>query len=206
MSLSAGKNKGEFTLAIEKCTIDEMNYVAIDFETANRSRSSACSMAAVTVEDGQIVKTAYSLIRPPTLQFDYWNTKIHGITAQDVADKPTFADLWQKIKPHLENKVVIAHNAAFDMSVLRSVLNEYTLPYPRFQYVCTVDIARRVWRDSDNYKLSTLAERFAIKFDHHNALHDARACAMIALLAKEAVKAENFRHLTEKLQITLKPF
>jgi DNA polymerase-3 subunit epsilon len=183
-----------------------MNYVAIDFETANRSRASACSMAAVTVENGRIVNAAYSLIRPPVLQFDYWNTKIHGITAKDVLDKPTFAELWPRIRNHLENKVVIAHNAVFDIGVLRSVLDEYGLPYPRFQYACTVDIARRVWKDVENYKLSTLANRFAIEFDHHNALHDARACAMIALSAQETVQAQSFKQLTEKLNITVRDF
>ncbi|MDR3589569.1 MAG: 3'-5' exonuclease [Negativicutes bacterium] len=183
-----------------------MNYVAIDFETANRSRASACSLAAVTVENGRIVKAAYSLIRPPVLQFDYWNTKIHGLTVQDVAEKPTFAELWPRIRTHLENKVVIAHNAVFDIGVLRSMLDAYELPYPRFQYACTVDIARRVWTDVENYKLGTLANRFAIEFDHHNALHDARTCAMIALSAQETVKAGSFKQLTEKLKVPLRDF
>ncbi len=183
-----------------------MNYVAIDFETANRSRASACSMAAVMVENGQIVRSAYSLIRPPVLKFDYWNTRIHGITAKDVMGKPTFAELWDRIRPHLEHKVVIAHNAAFDISVLRSMLNEYGLALPSFRYACTVDIAKRVWTDLENYKLSTLAQRFAIQFEHHNALHDARTCAMIALLAKEAAKADNFMHLTDILKIRVRDF
>ena len=183
-----------------------MNYVAIDFETANRNRASACSMAAVTVADGQIVKSAYVLIRPPELRFDYWNTKIHGITARDVADKPSFAELWDKIRPHLENKVVIAHNAAFDIGVLRSMLDEYGLAYPDFQYVCTVDIARRVWKNVLNYKLSTLAAHFSIEFDHHNALHDARTCALIALMAGENVKAASFLQMAEILKVTVKDF
>jgi len=183
-----------------------MNYVAIDFETANRSRASACSMAAVTVENGQIVNSAYSLIRPPILQFDYWNTKIHGLTAKDVEDKPTFAELWDRIKPQLEHKVVIAHNAVFDIGVLRSMLDEYGLAHPKFQYVCTVEMARRVWTDVENYKLSTLAQRFAIEFDHHHALHDARTCALIALAAQTAVKAISLKQLTEKLNITIRDF
>jgi len=183
-----------------------MNYVAIDFETANRSRASACSMAAVTVANGEIVHSAYSLIRPPVMQFDYWNTKIHGLTMEDVADKPTFAELWDRIRPYLENKVVIAHNAVFDMSVLRSMLAEYGLPEPRFQYVCTVEIARRVWSNVENYKLSTLAHHFAVEFQHHHALHDARVCAMIPLLARKFIKAKTFTHLTEELKVAVRDF
>ncbi|SMC51439.1 3'-5' exonuclease [Sporomusa malonica] len=183
-----------------------MNYVAIDFETANSSRASACSLAAITVENGKIVRSAYSLIQPPVLKFDYWNTKIHGITVDDVVDKPTFAELWDRIRPHLEEKIVIAHNASFDISVLRSMLNEYGLPHPAFRYACTVDIARRVWTDLDNYKLPTLAKRFSIDFEHHNALHDARTCAMIALLARADTKASSFLHLTDMMEIAVREF
>ncbi|CUH96524.1 hypothetical protein P22_2614 [Propionispora sp. 2/2-37] len=183
-----------------------MNVVAIDFETASRSRSSVCSMAAVTVENGQFVRSAYALIRPPVLTFDYWNTRIHGITAKDVRDKPTFAELWQRIKPHLENKIVIAHNAAFDIGVLRSVLQEYQLDKPSFRYACTVDIAKKAWAGLENYKLSTLAQRFAIQFDHHHALHDARTCAMIALLAGQSVQAGSFQQLAAALQVKVRDF
>lgn len=183
-----------------------MNYVAIDFETASRERASACSLAAVTVENGKIVKSAYALIRPPVLKFDYWNTKIHGLTEQDVADKPTFEELWPRIKPHLENKIVIAHNAVFDISVLRSMLDAYGLEYPNFQYACTVEIARRVWRDLENYKLSTLASRFAIDFQHHHALDDARTCALIALSAQAEVQAGSFQQMADKLKVKIKPF
>ena len=183
-----------------------MNYVAIDFETANRSRASACSMAAVIVEGGQIVRSHYSLIKPPVLQFDYWNTKIHGITAKDVADKPDFAELWDKIRPCLENKVVIAHNASFDISVLRSMLKEYGLSGPCFQYACTVDLAKQAWPGQENYKLSTLAKVFSIDFNHHNALHDARTCAMLVLKAQEYLKVKSFLHLAEKLKVSLKKF
>lgn len=183
-----------------------MNYVAIDFETANRMRSSACSMAAVVVENGQIVRSAYSLIRPPLVKFDYINTKIHGITAEQVQNKPTFAELWDRIRPYLEGKIVIAHNAAFDISVLKSVLDEYNLPRPKFQYACTVALAKKVWTDFDNYKLDTLAGRFNVSFEHHNALHDARVCAQIALEAQSVTKAAGFLELAERLQINVREF
>lgn len=183
-----------------------MNFVAIDFETANRYRSSACSVAVVAVEDGQITRTFYSLIQPPVMQFDYWNTKIHGITAADVADQPTFAELWQDIKPYLENKIVLAHNAAFDMSVLRSVLGEYSIPVPDFNHACTVELAKKVWPQELSYKLSALADRFDISFEHHHALHDARTCAQLALLAAQSLKADNFLNLAELAQLKIRAF
>ena len=183
-----------------------MNFVAIDFETANASRSSVCSMAAVTVENGQIVRSAYSLIRPPVLRFDYRNIQVHGIHPEDVMNKPTFDQLWERIRPHLENKIVIAHNATFDISVLRGILREYSLPMPVFKHSCTVQIAKKAWPGGDNYKLNTLAQRFQIDFDHHNALHDARTCAKIALLAGQELKADNFLHMMYLLKLPVKDF
>jgi DNA polymerase-3 subunit epsilon len=183
-----------------------MDFVAIDFETANASRSSVCSMAAVTVENGQIVRSAYSLIRPPVLKFDYRNIQVHGIHPEQVMNKPTFDQLWEKIRPHLENKIVIAHNATFDISVLRSILREYSLPVPAFKHACTVQIAKKAWPGGENYKLNTLAQRFQIDFDHHNALHDARTCAQIALLAGQELKANNFLQLMHLLKLSVKDF
>ena len=183
-----------------------MNFVAIDFETANSSRSSVCSLAAVTVENGQIVRSAYSLIRPPIMDFNYHNIRVHGIYPEDVINKPTFNQLWERICPHLENKIVIAHNAAFDISVLRSILKEYSLPLPKFKHACTVQIARKTWPDEEGYKLNNLAQKFNIDFDHHNALHDARTCAKIAILAGRELKADSFSHLMQMLKLSVKDF
>ncbi|SDL80985.1 DNA polymerase-3 subunit epsilon [Dendrosporobacter quercicolus] len=183
-----------------------MNFVAIDFETANSSRSSACSVAVVTVQNSQVTGSFYSLVRPADLKFDYWNTKIHGITADDVRHQPDFAQLWPRLKPYLQQQTVIAHNAAFDFSVLRSVLNVYGLETPSFKHFCTVSMAKRVWPNCENYRLSTLARAFAIDFEHHHALHDARVCAMLALLAKDEVRVDNLEQLIAKLKMRVQTF
>lgn len=183
-----------------------MDFVAIDFETANNRRNSACSVAVVEVKDSKIYDSFYTLIRPPQLAFNYTNIQIHGITPQDVKDKPNLSEIWLELKACLENKIVIAHNASFDMSVLRSSLEEYHLPVPQFQHCCTVQIAKRVWPNLPNHKLGTLGEYFHIDFNHHNALDDARTCAMIALRAAEKCKADSLPQLIEKIGINLKDF
>jgi len=183
-----------------------MNFVAIDFETANSSRSSVCSLAAVTVENGKITRSAYSLIRPPVMMFDKRNIEVHGINPEDVVNKPTFDQLWDRICPHLENKIVIAHNAAFDISVLRSILKEYSLPIPKMKYACTVQIAKKTWPGEENYKLNSLAQKFQIEFDHHNALHDARTCAKVAILAGREMQVDNFLLLMHLLKLPVKDF
>ncbi len=158
-----------------------MNWIAFDFETANSSRNSACALGVAVVEGGSIVRKESWLIRPPTLDFNPFNVRIHGITAEDVKDSPTFAQLWREIAPLLEGKTLIAHNASFDVSVLRHSLDEYNIPYPTLDYYCTCNLSRAVWPGKIAYKLNILADMLGIQFEHHDAGEDAVAYAMIAL-------------------------
>ena len=96
-----------------------MDFVAIDFETANGKRDSACSLALTVVQNNQIVDELYSLIKPES-DFFWRNIQIHGIKPEMVADSPKFNELW----PHIQqffgpDQIVVAHNARFDNSVLK---------------------------------------------------------------------------------------
>ena len=178
-----------------------MEFVAIDFETANSSRDSVCSVAVVGVKDNKMYEMFYSLVQPPVMDFSYYNTQIHGITATDVKNMPTFPSIWTEIKGYLNNNIVLAHNASFDMSVLKSVLNTYNLEKPNFKYYCTVSLAKKVWPELENHKLNTLASYFNINFKHHNALHDSKVCAMVAVLATRKLNSKNFAQLITKLNL-----
>ncbi len=108
-----------------------MDFVALDFETANSSRGSVCSIGLVEYENGKLKKEYYRLVKPKRNYFSSFNISIHGITKQDVEGAYEFDELWEKeIHGLLEGKLVVAHNAQFDMSVLRAVLDQYNLPYP----------------------------------------------------------------------------
>lgn len=158
-----------------------MNFTAIDFETANEQRSSACAIGIVCIEDGQIKEQAYHLIKPPGLYFNPFNIAIHGIRRADVINKPDFAELWPTIRHYFEDRIVIAHNASFDMGVLRAMLDYYEIPYPIFCYGCTLMMARRQWPERMSHRLNDVAAMLDIEFLHHHALEDANACALIAM-------------------------
>ena len=76
--------------------------------------------------------------------FNSFNISIHGIKPSDVADKPEFDVLWNEIKPLIENKFLIAHNAGFDFSVLRKTLEAYNLPFPELEYSCSYIFSKKV--------------------------------------------------------------
>lgn len=183
-----------------------MNFVAIDFETANASRDSACSVALVEVKNGKLYDSFYTLIRPPVLHFDRRNIMVHGILPEDVRFQPTFADIYPELRRHLAGKTVVAHNAPFDISVLRACLDTYHLPKPNFQYFCTVQMARRVWAYLPNHRLNTLADYFGIEFVHHNAMDDARTCAYLAILAGREKACEDLAELAHCIKWNGKAF
>lgn len=109
-----------------------MNFMAIDFETATSARDSACSVAVVEVRGGRLYDSYYTLIQPPGNRYNWFNVQIHGITREDTADAPVFSSVWPELCARLEGRVVVAHNARFDMSVLASCLAGAGLPFPRF--------------------------------------------------------------------------
>ncbi len=176
-----------------------MNFVAIDFETANRYSSSACALGLVVVENGEIKEYKSWLFKPEPFFFEF--TFIHGIDERTVENAPTFDVLWSEIRPYLEDNVVIAHNAEFDTKVLRRVLMHFDLAMPKFLYGCSVKIAKKVWkREFPKYGLKFLSDKFNIPLKHHDALSDTTACAKIMLKAFEKTETQSFDEMFSFLQ------
>lgn len=181
-----------------------LDFTAIDFETANKYPNSACSVAAVTMQNSTCVNSLYTLIRPPFMVFFPENVRIHGITPEQVRHEQKFDALWETIRPQLDGQILVAHYAVFDTRVLRSLLKEYRLEPPTATYACTVQIARKVWPELRNHKLNTVANFLGFHFQHHQALDDARACAWIACKAAEKVGAASMEELVDLLGLSLK--
>lgn len=158
-----------------------MKFVTIDFETANEKRNSACALGICVVENNKIIEQKYWLIKPEEMRFEKTNIWIHGIYPEDVENEKTFNELWDEIKPYLENNLVIAHNASFDMSVLRKTLESYNLSFPELYYGCTLILSRNHYPALDNHKLNTVASSLGYDFNHHHAGEDAAACAQIMI-------------------------
>src|SRR4051794_39302900 len=119
------------------------NFIVFDFETANRSRHSICSVGMVFVENGKIVDSIYQLINPEE-EFDGSNIHIHGIKPEDVKDSPTFDVFYNSIKEKIENKLMVAHNLSFDGYALRDNLARYEVKPFYNQFLCTYQLSRKI--------------------------------------------------------------
>lgn len=157
------------------------SFVAIDFETANPWRNSACSIGVVRVEKGRIKERFSSLIRPPSGWFTF--TEIHGITWNDVRNEQTFGQLWPRLSKLLGGvDFLVAHNAPFDRGVLEACCEHWKRPLPGQPFLCTVKMARACWNLRPT-KLPDVAKHLGLELRHHDALSDAEACARIVLQA-----------------------
>lgn len=147
-------------------------FTAIDFETAQSSRTSICQIGLVRVENGIITKEINLLVQPPDNYYWPWFTDIHRISAKDTLNAPTFGQIWDQIVPYIENQNVVAHNGfSFDFPVLSKTLDYYGLQIPSYNKFCTYKIYKM--------NLANLYEKFEIELNHHDALSDARACGKL---------------------------
>lgn len=176
-----------------------LDFTAIDFETANPSNASACAVGLVRVRDGEVVDRAGWLIQPPPghdVFFDL-NTRIHGITASDVVGAPTWTAQLPQLQAFIGDDVLVAHNAGFDMAVIKRACEATGDDYPPYRYACSLQVARRVYQ-LESYRLPFVAaEAGFAEFAHHNATADALACAHVMIDAARRVAADDIDLLAE---------
>ncbi|MCR5663535.1 MAG: 3'-5' exonuclease [Oscillospiraceae bacterium] len=155
-------------------------YVVFDVETPNRWNNRMSAIGVTVVEDGRITDSFFSYIDPEQ-PFDAFNTMLTGISEETVFDAPSFPELWPRLEPLLSSGVLVAHNASFDLGVLRKCLSAYGIAWkPCVRGICTVIMGRSLL-PGISHKLNDLCETFGICLNHHQADSDSRACAEILL-------------------------
>lgn len=181
------------TAAARDAEVVPLDFTAIDFETANASNASACAVGMVRVRGGQVVASAEWLIRPPAGHdaFSDFNTGIHGIRAADVVHADDWSTQLSRLTAFAGADVLVAHNAGFDMAVLRRTCEVTGDACPPYRYLCSLQVARRTY-DLDSYRLPSAAAAAGFTgFAHHDALADATACAHIVIDAAARAGADD---------------
>jgi len=169
------------------------DFVALDVETAQGSRCSICQIGLAIIENNKIIRTYSLFVKPPENKYAPINTKIHGISPEMTINEPTFPQVWKIVYPLINDILIIAHNASFDIDCLKKTLTFYNLPIPNFQVDCTMK------RGGSN--LANLCEAYEIELqNHHDAETDAVACAQIYLKMIENIKPD-FSKVTKKPKV-----
>lgn len=189
---------------------DKLNYIAIDFETANEYKNSACSVGLVRFINGKETDSCYSLIHPAKMYFiPEWTEQIHHISYEHVRDKPYFPEIWDKMVMPFINKTpgipLVAHNGqAFDMQIIRDCCNYYGMELPSLTFFDSLLIARKVWPELESHRLTDLGKNFGIQYLAHDALEDSRTCGQIVKLAADKIGVSSVVELVNKCELEIK--
>ena len=191
---------------------NKLNYIAIDFETANMYRNSACSVGLVRFIDGKETDSCYSLIHTAKMYFiPEWTEQIHHISYNDVRDKPYFPEIWDTMVIPFINQTpgipLVAHNGnMFDMPVIKDCCCYYGMDVPKLEYFDSLIVAKKTWPELDSHKLTELGAYFGIDYLAHDALEDSRTCGQLIKLAADKWSVNSVDELLNACKTSTKKF
>ncbi|HPM91393.1 MAG TPA: exonuclease domain-containing protein [Bacteroidales bacterium] len=164
--------------------MQEADFIAFDTETATAQLSSLCQVGFVVVCNGEVTRKESIFVRPPGNDYAVRNSCLHGIDALKTKDSPEFPEVWEKIGDSFCENLLVAHNASFDLAVLRTTLAYYGLEIPDFKCECTYRMS--------GLNLAALCDALEIELvNHHDALADATACAIAYLKMKQGIRPDH---------------
>ena len=176
----SGKISGSSVSGMTQVGSYSSRFVCFDVETPNARNDRMSAIGVSVIEDGVITDEFFSYVNPEE-PFDSFNTELTGINSETVASAPTFQELWPRIKDLMSSGILVAHNAPFDLGVLKKCLQDYRILWKaRVPYLCTVRIGRKILPDI-SHRLNEMCKYYHIELDHHKADSDSRACAEILL-------------------------
>lgn len=163
---------------LHNLTVNEATFVIIDLETTGLSASnnSVIEVAAIKYQSGMIIDQLHHLTKPRENFIPSKVINLTGITNAMVIDKPYFEDIYPEVYNFLKDSIVVAHNAKFDISFLSEVHKIVFKNNLRLHYICTDNLARRIFPEIQKKSLSSLTNYLGINFKQkHRALSDAQA-------------------------------
>lgn len=162
-----------------------MDFVAIDFETANCDFASICQVGIVGFENNKVCESWQTLVNPDDA-FSPINVSIHGIDEQAVADAPRFPEIYNRLSAFLRGRIVVCHTH-FDKTALIQAIEHHHLEEVPCTWLDTARVVRRTWSEfcRSGYGLKNVAKWLCIEFNHHEAVEDARAAGEILIRAME---------------------
>ena len=173
-------------------------FVTVDFEIADRLLPSICSIAILTWENGEIIDSFFSYIKPDC-EIESFLQDRHGISDEQLKNAPTLPQQWIEIFDRLENNTVFFFNPNQALKTLIERTQIEQLNLPNMNYGSVQSICKRTWKGLDNYLLPTITETLEISSVHHDAYEDAKNLGKIIYMAAEHLELESPYDLFKKI-------
>ena len=161
--------------------LTDVKFACLDTETTGLSPEGGgkiCEVAISVSKAGQPVEEFSTLINPG-MPMHPDVIAIHGITNEMVKDAPKFAEVLPKLLGVLDNCVLVAHNADFDLSFLQYEFEQCGMHFPKYPVIDTLKLARKSGRFERN-RLGYIAQQLGINCDGwHRAMADTKMAQQI---------------------------
>ncbi len=156
-------------------------FVAFDVETTGLSAAKhrVIEIAAVKVQEGRIVARQAWLINPGR-PIPPGATRVHGLTDRDVAEAPSFREVYPEFLAFVKDTILVAHNAPFDVRFMAHEIHRNALSFPSQPVLDNLQLARTWFPELESHRLKALAEHLEITLGrHHRALDDSVTLAHV---------------------------
>jgi DNA polymerase III subunit alpha, Gram-positive type len=171
----------------------EDTFVVFDVETTGLSAvyDTIIELAAVKIRDGEIIDRFESFANPHH-RLSATTINLTGITDDMVQNAPDVGEVIQRFHDWIENDVLVAHNASFDMGFLNVGYKNIGLEKAKNPVIDTLELGRFLYPEMKNHRLNTLTKKFDIDLtQHHRAIYDAEATGYLLLkMLKDALEKE----------------
>ncbi|MCF2946976.1 3'-5' exonuclease [Paraglaciecola aquimarina] len=167
--------------------------IVLDFETTGLSPDHgdrAIEIGAVKIEAG-VVTDRFQALMNPGRRINSFIENYTGITNYMLQGQPSCEEVMQQFADFIQGFNLVAHNSSFDKRFLDAELTRISRYY-QGDFACSMLIARRIYQNATNHKLSTLIDYTNIhaEGEFHRALFDAEMTAKLWLVMLEQVRKE----------------
>lgn len=191
-------NNYAFTLETIEQTIASAKFCIVDIETngSKPEENQIIEIGAVMLENGKEIGTFSSLVKADILPENI--EKLTGISLAQLQKAPSLHSVLEAFRLFLQDAIFVAHNVNFDYFFISTSLQKAGFGPLLNRRLCTIDLAKKTI-SAPRYGLSALMEHFGIPFEnHHRALSDAKATALVFLKSLEHLPPE-IGHVEELL-------
>jgi len=153
------------------------DYVSIDIETTglDPSYDEIIEIGAVKCHDGIVCDKFQSLVKPQN-EIDEYISELTGITNDMLSTAPPIISVLPKFLEFISDNILLGHNVNFDINFLYDNCTNLALPPISNDFIDTMRVSRKLFKDFANHKLATLINNFCIDCSNaHRAIADCTA-------------------------------
>ncbi|MEG0977030.1 MAG: PolC-type DNA polymerase III [Bacilli bacterium] len=175
----------------------DQEYIVYDTETTglNYGVDQMIEIGAVKVKNNEVIETFDELIACPN-PLPKIITELTSITDEDLVGKDTEENVTKRFLKFCGSLPLVAHNAAFDIAFVTNAMKKYNLGDFKSTVIDTMGLARNMYPNWRNHKLSTLVKNLDVEWDeekHHRADYDCEGTAKCLYKMFNELKNDNYK-------------